>query len=252
MGRLGPASAGFPWSRCVFVLRKRLAGGYPPDPRKTSARHKRAARYGLSPEARPEPGRHGCRPRPPRPVPARRCRTARRAAGRRTGSPPPGSGARHPSGTPPPGTVRRVFFAPPMRRRSPGVRGGTPPRQPPQGTHGVWPQGVCGSPEAQITAGYHVSSIGAARSAILAVRSTSDSTAPKQRQYRLKCREVAGVADGSAGSRPSAGGNAGPATRQRCGAGVPRRYRERPQVLPATAFRQRRCASWPLERCSPG
>ncbi len=24
-----------------------------------------------------------------------------------------------------------------------GVRGGAPPRQPPQGTHGVWPQGVC-------------------------------------------------------------------------------------------------------------
>ncbi len=87
-------------------------------------------------------GRRGCRPRPPRPAPARRCRTARRPAGRRTGSPPPGSGARHPSGTPPPGTVRRMFFAPPRRRRSPGVRGGTAPRQPPQGTHGVWPRGT--------------------------------------------------------------------------------------------------------------
>ena len=48
----------------------------------------------------------------------------------------------------------------PQRRRSArGVRGGTAPRQPPQGTHGVWPHGVCGPPETRITAGDHVSSI---------------------------------------------------------------------------------------------
>ena len=50
-----------------------------------------------------------------------------------------------------------------------GVRGGAAPRQPPQGMHGVWPQGVSGAPEAEMTAGNHVSLIRTARSAIPAV-----------------------------------------------------------------------------------
>ncbi len=103
-------------------------GGTPGPPQGHPCATRAPPRHGLSPEARPEPGRRGCRSRPPRPVLARRGRTTRRPAGRRTGSPPPESGARHPSGTPPPGTARRVFFAPPRRRRSPGVRGGTAPR----------------------------------------------------------------------------------------------------------------------------
>ena len=119
---------------CFRVTKTSGRGASPGPPLPHSARHKEAARHGPSPEVRAEPGRRGCRPRPQRPVLARRCRTARWPAGRRTGSPPSGSGARHPSGTPPPGTVRRMFFAPPRRRRSSGVRGGTAPRQPPQGT----------------------------------------------------------------------------------------------------------------------
>ena len=144
--RVSVEFCGSPWSLMCYCFTITPGRGMPPDPRKTCAPHKGAARHGLSPEVRPEPGLRGCRPRPPRPVLARRCRTARRPAGRQTGSPPPESGARHPSGTPPPGTVRRVYFAPPRRRRSPGVRGGTAPRQPPQGTHGVWPRRYAGSP----------------------------------------------------------------------------------------------------------
>ena len=64
--------------------------------------------------------------------------------------------------------TRREAVAPEIRtpvRDRLGVRGGTAPRQPPQGTHGVWPQGVSGTSEAQITAGDRVSSIRTARSA---------------------------------------------------------------------------------------
>ena len=53
----------------------------------------------------------------------------------------------------------------PWRAVNAGVRGGAAPRQPPQGTHGVWPHGVSGTSEAQITAGDRVSSIRTARSA---------------------------------------------------------------------------------------
>ena len=56
------------------------------------------------------------------------------------------------------------------RRLQLGVTGGTAPRQLPPGTREAWPRRVCGIPEAQITAGDHVSSTRTARSAILAVR----------------------------------------------------------------------------------
>ena len=39
-------------------------------------------------------------------------------------------------------TTGQRSAAAPATGRKPGVRGGTAPRQPPQGTHGVWPQGV--------------------------------------------------------------------------------------------------------------
>ena len=103
-----------------------------------------------------------------------------------------------------PSLLERAFDPRKAFKKGTGVRGGTAPRQPLPRTREAWPQGVCGTPEAQITARSRLKSYRTARSAILAIRSTSDSTAPKQRQYRLKCREVAGVADGSAGSRPSA------------------------------------------------
>ena len=212
--RPAPAPRARSWLAAHWLARLRVSVE-PPDPRFTSARHKEAADM-VGPRKAEAEGMDGAAHQ----IRQRQARAARPAlmtstvavGGQRGHGPPPASA----------------------------------------GDREAWPQGVCGTPKALITAGDHVSSYRTARSAILAVRSTSDSTAPKQRQYRLKCREVAGVADGSAGSRPSAGGNAGPATRQRCGAGVPRGYRERPQVRPATAFRQRRCASWPLERCSPG
>ncbi len=47
-----------------------------------------------------------------------------------------------PSRTPLPGTVRGVSSEAPAAAAISGVRGGTAPRQPPPGTHGVWPQGV--------------------------------------------------------------------------------------------------------------
>lgn len=50
-----------------------------------------------------------------------------------------------------------------------GGQRGTAPRQPRSGTHGVWPRGVCGTPEIQITAGDHVSSYRTARSALPAL-----------------------------------------------------------------------------------
>ena len=95
----GPQFAGLRGARCVFVLRKPLAGGHPRTPERHSARHKQAVRHGPSSESASGAGRRGCRPRPSCPVVARRCRTARRPASRRTGPPPPRSGARHPSGT---------------------------------------------------------------------------------------------------------------------------------------------------------
>ena len=52
-----------------FRFTKTSGRGVPPGPpQRHSARHKEATRHGLSPEARPEPGLRGCRPRPPRPV----------------------------------------------------------------------------------------------------------------------------------------------------------------------------------------
>ena len=82
-----------------FRVTKTSGRGAPPDPRTTSARPREAARHGPHPEARLEPDGAAAAPRPPRPVLARRCRTDGWPAGRRTGPPPPRSGARHPSGT---------------------------------------------------------------------------------------------------------------------------------------------------------
>ena len=138
-----PAVCGSPLSGMCFCVTKTSGRGAPPDPRKTSARH-RGPPDMVCPRKRVR-SRDGVAAARDLRVPSLRG-DAEKPGGQLSangGSPTPGSGARHPSGTPPPGTVRRVLFAPPRRRRSPGVRGGTAPRQPPQGTHGVWPRGVC-------------------------------------------------------------------------------------------------------------
>ena len=82
----------------------------------------------------------------------------------------------------------------------PGVRGGAAPRQPPQGTHRVWPQGVSGSPEAQITAGDHVSLIRTARSAIPAAVLDPAGPCPNDRKTGIICRELPGIASACPGT----------------------------------------------------
>ena len=82
-----------------FRVTKTSGRGAAPGPRTTFRAPQGGRPTWSGPGSASGAERRGCRPRPPRPVLARQCRTARRPAGRRTGPPPPGSGARHPSGT---------------------------------------------------------------------------------------------------------------------------------------------------------
>ena len=136
-------------SQCREVVDRRFGGRRPGARRAARGRARgpqprvRRLRAGRRGDRRRRTGRAVCGTRPGNPATPGRARATGRGFPARPFTSMNRKRPAPPSRTPPPGTVRRVSSAAAAAAAISGVRGGVAPRQPPPGTHGVWPQGVC-------------------------------------------------------------------------------------------------------------